>query len=66
MEWTITDKDKNNLPVGLTFQVTTKTGTGNTGLVNIVLSHYDSMNKNGTSKSLESDIDIDYPVIIGN
>ena len=66
VEWTITDKDKNNLPVGLTFQVTTKTGTGNTGLVNIVLSHYDSMNKNGTSKSLESDIDIDYPVIIGN
>lgn len=66
VEWTITDKDRNNLPVGLAFQVKTKTGTGDKGVVNIVLSHYDSMTKNGTSKSLESDIDIDYPVIIGN
>jgi hypothetical protein len=66
LEWSITDKDRNNLPVGLTFQVKTKTGAGNKGAVNIVLSHYDSMTKNGTSKSLESDIDIEYPVIIGN
>jgi hypothetical protein len=66
VEWTITDKDRNNLPVGLAFQVKTKTGTGNKGMINIVLSHYDSMTKNGTNKSLESDIDIDYPVIIGN
>lgn len=66
VEWTSTDLDKNNLPVGLSFQVITKTGTGDKGLVNIVLSHYDSIKKNGTSKSLESDIDIDYPVIIGN
>ncbi|MBM4151590.1 MAG: hypothetical protein FJ219_08075 [Ignavibacteria bacterium] len=65
VEWTITDKDRNNLPVGLTFQVKTKTGAGSKGFVNIVLSHYDSMTKNGTSKSLESDIDVDYPVIIG-
>ena len=66
VEWTIIDQDRNNLPVGLTFQVKTKTGAGNKGAVNIVLSHYDSMTKNGTSKSLESDIDIDYPVISGN
>jgi len=64
VEWNYTDKDRNNLPVGLTFQVKTKTGAGNKGTVNIVLSHYDSITKDGIRKSLESDIDIDYPVII--
>jgi hypothetical protein len=66
IDWTITDKDKNNLPIGLQFEVKTKTGSGQTGMLNIVLSHYDSMVKDGIRKSLESDIDIDYPIIIGN
>jgi hypothetical protein len=66
IDWTITDKDRNNLPVGLTFEVKTKTGNGQNGLINIVLSHYDSMVKDGINKSLESDIDIEYPVIFRN
>lgn len=66
IDWTITDKDRNNLPVGLQFEVKTKSGSGQTGMLNIVLSHYDSMVKDGVRKSLESDIDIEYPIIIGN
>lgn len=66
IEWTITDKDKNNLPIGLEFEVKTKSGNGQNGKINIVLSHFDSITKDGMRKSLESDIDIDYPVIIGN
>lgn len=64
IEWSITDKDKNNLPIGLQFDVKTKIGDNQNGKINIVLSHYDSITKDGIRKSLESDIDIDYPVVI--
>lgn len=64
IDWSITDKDKNNLPIGLQFDVKTKIGDNQSGKINIVLSHYDSMTKDGIRKSLESDIDIDYPVVI--
>lgn len=66
IEWVITDKDKNNFPVGLAYKVQTSAPTNQIGSVNIVLSHYDSMTKDGIRKSLESDIDIDFPVIINN
>ncbi|MGA1414553.1 MAG: hypothetical protein ACO323_05860 [Candidatus Kapaibacteriota bacterium] len=66
IEWKITDKDRNNHPVGLTYKVQTSTSTSQIGSVNIVLSHYDSMTKDGIRKSLESDIDIDFPVMIIN
>ena len=66
IEWTITDKDRNNLPVGLTYKVQTSASTSQIGSLNIVLSHYDSMIKDGIRKSLESDIDIDFPVMIIN
>ena len=66
IEWSITDKDKNNLPIGLQFDVKTKIGDNQNGKINIVLSHYDSITKDGIRKSLESDIDIDYPVVIRN
>ena len=66
IEWTITDKDRNNLPVGLTYKVQTSASISQIGSVNIVLSHYDSMTKDGIRKSLESDIDIDFPVMIIN
>jgi len=65
IDWKITDKDSNNLPIGLQFEVSTKSGTQQKGSINVVLSHYDSMTKDGIRKSLESDIDIDYPVMIG-
>lgn len=61
--WTITDKDTNNLPIGLQFQINTKSGVAQSGKVNIILSHYDSMKKDGIRKSLESDIDIDIPLV---
>ncbi len=66
IDWIITDNDKNNLPVGLTYTVKTLTSTSQIGLVTIVLSHYDSIIKDGIRKSIESDIDIDFPIIINN
>lgn len=66
IDWTITDKDTNNLPVGLQFEVKTKGESDQTGIINVVLSHYDSMIKDGIRRSLESDIDIDFPIFIVN
>lgn len=63
----ILDFDDNNpkLPVGLEFNILTKSNqTYNLPLIgslNIVLSHYDGVQKT-TSKSDESDIDINFPV----
>ncbi len=63
----VLDFDDNNpkLPVGLEFNVLTKSNqTYNLPLIgslNIVLSHYDGVQKT-TSKSDESDIDINFPV----
>ncbi|MFA9214952.1 MAG: hypothetical protein ACEQSR_14115 [Candidatus Methylacidiphilales bacterium] len=63
----ILDFDNNNpkLPVGLKFNLLTKSNqTSNLPLIgslNIVLSHYDGVPKS-TSKSDESDIDINFPV----
>lgn len=63
----ILDFDNNNpkLPVGLKFNLLTKSNqTYNLPLIgslNIVLSHYDGVPKS-TSKSDESDIDINFPV----
>ncbi|MEZ4696908.1 MAG: hypothetical protein R2832_10875 [Rhodothermales bacterium] len=60
----ITDTDENSLPVGLEFTVTVSSGAAATGTLNVVLSHYDDVVKNGTTRSDESDIDIDFPVTI--
>jgi hypothetical protein len=61
---TITDRDANDLPVGLQFTVTVSAGAGASGTLNVVLSHYDESPKTGTNRSDESDIDIDFPVTI--
>lgn len=58
---TRTDKDLNNLPVGLELQLTTTAGAPAQGTLNVVLSHYDGVPKT-TSPSAESDIDITFPV----
>ena len=60
----ISDTDENSLPVGLEFTVTVSSGAAATGTLNVVLSHYDDVVKNGTTRSDESDIDIDFPVTI--
>lgn len=63
----ILDFDDNNpkLPVGLSFNLSTKSNQSYAlallGTLNVVLSHYDGIPKN-TSKSPESDIDINFPI----
>ena len=63
----ILDFDDNNpkLPVGLSFNLLTKSNQSYTlpllGTLNVVLSHYDGVQKS-TLKSDESDIDINFPV----
>lgn len=59
---TITDTDSNNLPLGLTFTVVVSDGPPVSGTLNVILSHYDEMPKDGTSLSGESDIDLIFPV----
>lgn len=67
---TVTDKDSKNLPVGLKFNVVVSSGPPVTGSVtnslNVVLSHFDNVTKNGTDRSDESDVDINVPVNIVN
>ncbi len=60
----ITDKDGNNLPVGLEFTVAATSGSAARGTLNVVLGHYDDVKKMGTNRSPESDIDINFPVVI--
>lgn len=65
---TITDKDSKNLPVGLEFTVAVSAGAAVTGSaansLNVALSHFDGTTKNGTSRSSETDVDINFPVNI--
>lgn len=61
---TITDKDANNLPVGLEYTVAVTAGAAASGTLNVVLSHFDAAPKDGVSRSDESDIDISIPVTI--
>lgn len=67
---TITDKDKNNLPVGLQFDVVTTalpSGTASqSGTLNIVLSHYSTIKKAGTNPGNEEDVNITAPVSLSN
>lgn len=58
----ITDTDENGLPVGLQYTVTVSDGDAASGSLNVVLSHYDDAPKDGTTRSDETDIDIDIPV----
>jgi hypothetical protein len=60
----ITDTDANNLPVGLEYTVAVTAGAAANGTLNVVLGHYDEAPKDGTTRSDESDIDIDFPVSI--
>ncbi|MFY7998433.1 MAG: hypothetical protein ACOVSW_07520 [Candidatus Kapaibacteriota bacterium] len=61
---TVTDKDGNNLPLGLAFTVVTTSGGTARGTLNVVLGHYDDVKKMGTNRSPESDMDITFPVVI--
>lgn len=61
---TVTDTDSNGLPVGLTYRVEVIGDAAATGTLNVVLSHYDEVPKDGTTRSDETDVDIDIPVVI--
>lgn len=67
---TITDKDGKNLPLGLAFTAAVSAGPAVAGSaansLNIVLSHFDEVVKNGVDPSDESDVDINIPVTITN
>lgn len=60
----ITDFDDNELPLGLSFQVTATDAASGSGTLNVVLSHYDDEPKNGVDRSDETDIDVTFPVEI--
>lgn len=59
-----TDQDSNGLPVGLEYLVTVTDGEATSLTLNVVLSHYDDSPKDGTTRSDETDIDVDIPVEI--
>ena len=61
---TVTDRDANGLPVGLTFTVVVSEGGSDAGVLNVVLSHFDEEPKTGTSRSSETDVDVTFPLVI--
>jgi hypothetical protein len=58
------DLDENGYPIGLAFVVSVTEGEAADGVLNVVLSHYDATPKNGTDRSDETDIDVDFPIAI--
>ena len=62
--FTITDRDKNNLPLGLEFTVAVSAGGAASGTLKVELGHYDDVKKDGTRRSSETDININFPIAI--
>jgi hypothetical protein len=58
------DMDGNGLPVGLRFSVQVSPGLEATGILRVILSHYDDEPKDGVNRSGETDIDLSFPVRI--
>ncbi|QNH64222.1 hypothetical protein H4317_17825 [Hymenobacter sediminicola] len=60
-----TDKDKNNLPVGLSSQAVTGTAnsTGTTGSLKITLRHQPGT-KNGTATPGDTDVEVTFPTAV--
>lgn len=59
-----TDTDENGLPVGLQFTLRVLPGPEASGVLRVILSHYDSEPKDGVNRSGETDIDLAFPVRI--
>ncbi len=59
-----TDTDANGLPVGLHYTVRVSAGAAGTGVLRVILSHYDDEPKDGVNRSGETDIDLAFPVRI--
>jgi hypothetical protein len=62
---TATDKDKNNLPIGLATQAVTgaANATGTTGSLKVVLRHQPN-SKNGTATPGSTDVEVDFPTTV--
>ncbi|QJX47057.1 hypothetical protein HMJ29_08960 [Hymenobacter taeanensis] len=62
---TATDKDKNNLPIGLATQAVTGTAnaTGTTGSLKVVLRHQPGA-KNGTATPGSTDVEVNFPTVV--
>ncbi len=62
----VTDRDANALPLGLATIIHTQDFTSPVvGNLNVVLSHFEELgSKNGTDRSSESDVDVNFPVTI--
>ncbi len=56
------DKDEKGFDVGLHFTIVVTPGPAASGLLNVVLRHYDSLNKNDTQ--FDTDVNRDFPVSI--
>ena len=61
---TVTDRDSNQLPIGLTFELDVHSGATATGTLNVVLSHFDEEPKNGVDRSDETDMNVTFPVTL--
>jgi hypothetical protein len=62
----VTDKDANSMPLGLAMTIRTQAvSTTIVGKLNVVLSHYEQLGtKNGTDRSDETDVSVDFPLTI--
>jgi hypothetical protein len=60
---TTLDKDTNNLPIGLHTRVVVTAGGAATGTLKVKLNHFGTVAK-GASNSDETDIDIDFPLLV--
>jgi hypothetical protein len=60
---TVTDRDRNSLPLGLQFTAAVSGGTAATGTLRVVLSHYEGVKQAGVP-SPEADFDGAFPVTI--
>ena len=62
MKITDLDKDSRSFDVGLSFRVATTAGPALSGKLNVLLRHYDSLNKNDTV--YDTDLNVSFPVTI--
>lgn len=53
-----------DFPVGLMYNLTATSGPPASGFLNIALGHYTDIPKNGIDPGNESDVEIDFPVIV--
>ena len=60
----VTDRDGNGLPIGLDYTVNVTGFDEGTATLNVVLSHYDGEDKDGTTRSMETDIEVTFPIRI--